>query len=161
MRIKHIHGDLEFELTFREWRTKYLNSDKYKNYEIVNLNNVVELHVVDEETGVMRFSQVIDKKEAENNVRQFSKTQYIKPLSYKYCDENLMSKKNDYSGLSFFTRLKKALNSIPTLKDIKQKIINSTTSKLLGKFIFISLVTIISGLLILLIWKLYETKLNV
>ncbi|WP_223033636.1 hypothetical protein [Hanstruepera marina] len=113
MQIKNKKADKPYSVTYRVWRTEYLANDKHKHFEILNYNNVVELHVIDKITGELKFSQVIDKNEAENNVRQFSTTQYIKPLSFEYYDKNLIPiKKTDYSGLSFFKRIKAKIQQI-------------------------------------------------
>ena len=113
MRIKNKKTNIPYSLTYREWRTEYIQKNKYIHFDIVNYNDVVELHVIDKETGELKFNQILDKKEAENNVRKNSTTQYIKPLSFEYYDKNLVYfKVYNYSGLSFFKRLLKRIKQI-------------------------------------------------
>lgn len=114
MQIKNKKTEVPYSITYREWRTEYIEKNKHIHFDIINYNNVVELHVIDKESGELKFSQILDKKEAENNATQFSTTQYTKPLSFEYYDKNLVPLKfNDYSNLSFFKRI---------LKRIKQTI---------------------------------------
>lgn len=113
MQIKNKKADKPYSVTYRVWRTEYLANDKHNHFEILNYDQVVELHVTDKITGELKFSQVIDKNEAENNVRQFSTTQHIKTLSFEYYDKNLIPiKKTDYSGLSLLKRIKARIQQI-------------------------------------------------
>jgi len=48
----------------------------------------------------------------------------------------------------------------PKKKNIKDIIINSTTSKWLGKLLFGVFVTVAGGLILLIIWALFETELT-
>ena len=51
MRIKNKKTDIPYSITYREWRTEYVQKNKYIHFDIVNYDDVVELHVIDKETG--------------------------------------------------------------------------------------------------------------
>lgn len=142
MQIKNKKTEVPYSITYREWRTEYIQKNKHIHFDVINYNGVVELHVIDKETGELKFSQVIDKKEAENNVRQFSTTQYIKPLSFEYYDKNLVPLKSDRTNLI----KEKHISNAPI--NIKAKPIKSFISK---SWNLISNNALISGLIILFI----------
>ena len=140
MRIKNKKTNIPYSITYREWRTEYVQKNKYIHFDIVNYDDVVELHVIDKETGELKFNQILDKKEAENNVRQFSTTQYIKPLSFEYYDKNLVLLKSDKTNLIKENKI----NKKPT--NINENPIKSFVSKFWN---LISNNALISGLIIL------------
>lgn len=153
MQIKNKKSDKPYSVTYREWRTEYLANNKHHHFEILNYDQVVELHVIDKVTGELKFNQVIDKTEADNNIRQFSTTQYIKPLSFEYYDKNLIPLKKANQKNAHF--LKRIWNNRPKLKTIYESIINSNISKLTSNIV----TGVIIGILILIIWAVYKTKL--
>ena len=137
MRIKHKDNSYEYEITYRDWRTNYLSSEKYLNYEIINLKNVVELHVIKED-GISRFSQLIDEKEADNNIRQFPNQQFKKDINLENYDKYLKPIN------SHLPRLKSTWYNLPKLKKMIESAINSKISKEL----WIIIRTIIAGLIL-------------
>ena len=162
MRVKHKDTKkehLKMSMALSHWQKEYYPNKKYLNYEFYDVPDIFDLYEIDETNGKLTyvtsdFAHVIFPK-----VRENSQKFVYKEHNQKYLDEYLMPRNISYSGLSFLNRIKRFINKIPTIKDIRQNIINSTTSKLLGNFIFWLLVTIIGGIIVLIVWRLYEQPL--
>jgi hypothetical protein len=160
MRVKHKDTKkdrLDPYVSLEAWHKLYYPNDRYLNYEFYDVENIVDLYEIDQETGNTTFLKSEFENDAERIVKDNQKKYFYKTVSENKLDEYLMPK--NISNQSFSSRLKKLATSIPSLKDIRQYIINSTASKILGNFIFGLLVTIIGGIALLIIWKLYEIQL--
>jgi hypothetical protein len=89
MTIKHNEAQELFGVTYRKWLNDYLKTERHKNYTVTHAMHVFELHQIDPITGDMKFSQLMDEKEANQTKRQDPKKFHIKKLEYKYYDRNL------------------------------------------------------------------------
>jgi hypothetical protein len=158
MRVKHKDTKkehLNMSMALSHWQKEYYPNKKYLNYEFYDVPDIFDLYEIDETNGKLTyitsdFAHVIFPK-----VRENSQKFIYKEHDPKYLDEYLMPINISYSGLSFFGRIKKIWNSIPRPKTIYERITNSTISKFTSNII----TTVIGGLLILIIWTVYKTKL--
>ena len=136
------------------WYKDYYPNKKYLNYEFYDVPDIFDLYEIDKTNGNLTyvtsdFASLIFPKVRENP------TKFVyKKHDPKYLDEYLMPRNISNSGLSFFERVKKILNSIPKLKTIYESIINSPISKVTSNII----TGVIIGILILIIWGLFGTQ---
>ncbi|UAM97802.1 hypothetical protein K8354_16150 [Polaribacter litorisediminis] len=163
MKIKHRETNIEISLSFGDWISEYVRKDLYKDWEVLNLENVVKVIFLKKDGKVSKT--LMSKGVAEKHKNQFNGVNGISVkiekgiVSKEFYQEYLQTKilkRKDYSNLSFIKKIKK---SIPSIKKIKHKIINSTTSKWLGKLLFSIFVTVFGGIILLIIWRLYENEL--
>lgn len=158
MRIKHKHTGETIGGTYNYWKNKVLSNNIEMNYEILTKPNLVDVFEINHSNGKLKFIDTIDRSFANNKYLKKEKATDIDKYTIKDAD---LSKFDEYyrlknqSELSFFERIKKIWNSIPRPKTIYERITNSTISKFTSNII----TTVIGGLLILIIWTVYKTKL--
>lgn len=105
MKIKNIDADSEIWVTYREWLTDYVKTEKHKYFEVTNDIGIVEVHRVNPDTGKLEFRILIDKDRYYKNPSALGQGIYIKPLSYEYYDKNLIiNKPKSHSFLNFLKR---------------------------------------------------------
>ena len=158
MRIKNKHTKQEIGASYQYWKTKILDNNTEMNYEILRHPDLVDVYEINHSNGKLKVIDTIDRRIAVDKYLKKEKATDIDEYTIKDSD---LSKFDEYyrlknqSGLSFFERFKKIWNNIPKLKTIYERITNSTISKFTSNII----TTVIGGLLILIIWAVYKTKL--
>jgi hypothetical protein len=158
MRVKHKsaeNNNSDASMPLFNWQKEYCTNKKYLNYEFYDVPEIFDLYEIDQTNGNLTyltsdFANVIFPKVRENP------TEFVyKEHNPKYLDEHLMPVNISYSGLPFFSHIIKIWNSIPKPKIISVRRMISTISK------FTSNITkvVVGGLLILIIWALYQEQL--
>lgn len=127
MIIMHNEAREHFTITYAEWFKDYLKTGKYKNFTVTNPKDVVQLHRINQDTGEMVFSMLMDKKIAEQTQRKDPRKFHIKPLEYKMYDKNLVPNEEyfklypDSSIKQHFSHAFKELNTSTFFQKIKQR----------------------------------------
>lgn len=161
MRVKHKDTkkeDLNMSMSLSHWQKEYYPNKKYLNYEFYDVPDIYDLFEINPKNGNLTyitsdFANSIFQKVRKNPIKFVSKEH-----DSKYLDEYLMLR-NLNTQLSFKVFLNWIINlptRIPTIKQVREIIINSTTSKLLGNLLFWIFVTVVGGILVLIIWTLYN-----
>jgi hypothetical protein len=160
MRVKHKYSEKNTSdpsVALEHWHENFYPNKKDLNYEFYDVPKIVDLYEIDLLNGEPIFLKSTFEYFAKQMIQGEPHKYIYKPLAENRLDDHLMPKNK--LNQSFLLRFKNLATNIPTLKDIRQYIINSTASKILGNFIFGLLVTIIGGVALLIIWKLYEIQL--
>lgn len=143
MKIKNLKNNRIDTVSYKEWKDNYIDKATYKDYEIIDYFGLVEIHRLLKD-GSTRFT-FMRKSDAIKQKNQFLNEFEIRELTFNGYDKWLVKEEN-YQSKSRFKHITSFITNIPTIKDIKQIIVNSTASKILGNFIFYLLITVIGGL---------------
>lgn len=105
MRVKHKTTNTEFSIDYLDWYNKYIKTKKYKDYEILNYNGVVELLRIKDNGNVIKNPQSL--KVAKDCSLKFPKEfNYNKELSFETYDKWLVSKSYKSSQNHFLNKIR-------------------------------------------------------
>lgn len=157
MRVKHKDAEKNNSnpsMALSHWHKNYLPNKKYLNYEFYDVKEIYDLYEVDELTGNLTYIRSDFASQIFPKVRENPKKFVYKNHDPKYLDEYLMPINNSHTDLSAFDRFNKIWNSIPKLKVIYERVINSPISKVTSNIV----TGVIIGVLILIIWALFGAQ---
>lgn len=125
MRVKHKNTEKHRQDPYtplEHWHKLYLPNNKYLNYEFYDVDKIVDIYEIEEETGNTVFLKSEFVNYADIIVKESPKKYFYQPLAENRLDRNLMPKKTDYSGLSFLKRLLIRIKQVITPKKNPNKI---------------------------------------
>lgn len=104
MKIKHKETNIERNPSFGEWIREYVRKDLYKDWEILNLNNVVKVNTLHKNGKVSET--LMSREQAKRQKNQFtSSTTILKDVvTMEYYKEYLESKILKNQNQSLFNR---------------------------------------------------------
>lgn len=152
MRVKHKDAkksNSDTSMSLSHWQKTYFPHKKYLNYEFYDVPEIFDLFEIDENTGKLTYVKSGFASEIKNLVKKYPRKYVDKQHDSKYLDEYLMPKNVDYSGLSFLKRPKNNWSKILKLNTIYKRI---------SKVAFKIIISVIIGVLILIIWALFEEQ---
>lgn len=110
MKIKHIETSIETKLTYNEWLNQYVKKGKYKKYEILESEDIVELHRILEDGSVRK--SVFDINASKDLVKRFPNEFTYIDNTWKYCNKYLVNIKSQKTSLSFLNKVKYTIKAI-------------------------------------------------
>lgn len=160
MRVKHKNNEKNRQDPYTPlelWHKLYLPNDKYLNYEFYDVEKIVDLYEIDDETGNTSFLKSEFVNYADITVKENPKKYFYKPVAENRLDKYLMPKNN--LNQSFLLRFKYISYNLPKAKEIIQSITNSTISKWSFKALGIIISVVLLPIFSLIIWELYKVEL--
>ena len=112
MKIKHKETNIEMNPSFGEWIREYVRKELYKDWEILNLSDVVIVKTL--HSGGKVSTTLMSKGEAKNHKNQFSNNVTVLKDSvtmefYTEYLETKIIKTTSYSESSFLIKVKNVL----------------------------------------------------
>ncbi|OOV25767.1 hypothetical protein BXU11_13920 [Flavobacterium sp. LM5] len=160
MRIKHKYSEKHTSdpsVALEHWHENYYPNKKYLNYEFYDVPKIVDLYEINIQNSEPIFLKSTFEYFAKQMIQSEPHKYIYKPLAENRLDEHLMP--TNKLNQSFLFRFENISKSLPTPKEIVQKIINSTISKWSFKAFGILFTIIFLPIVSLIIWDLYRVEL--
>ncbi|WP_340915810.1 hypothetical protein [Polaribacter butkevichii] len=113
MKIKHKETKIERNPTFGEWVREYVRKELYKDWEILNLNNVVKVKTLHKDGKTSET--LMSKRDAERHKNQFStstsilKEKVTMEFYKEYLETKILKNQNKSSQNHFLKRIRYAI----------------------------------------------------